>query len=453
MGITQTPCGSHALQVALHLLSYVLGAYFLFANRRLTGVPLVAIGAPLNVLAITANGGVMPANAAALRIAGIAERAGFDNLVALTHPHLAFLGDVIPVPGPWPTGNVLSVGDLVIPRGAFVVLHCGCGPRWHRVAARFPAQTRAMREVRLPESELPPAAASFLACLATILELPFEDLPLLCAGEDPTGWKVSRWLGGLGLGLARVAEPASFSWPGPWIAHAGGRFVVMYGVPSGVVWDPAGGPEIEPGSIEEGLLVAAADIALARPARPAAPTGTGVVESLAIAGSAGEPARLLEAARALAGQGIEGDRHVAGTGTFPSGMPGSALTMIEAEVCESFDPPLDPSQHRRNLVTRGIDLNALVGYEFTIGEVRCRGMRLCEPCTVVQRYAGRPVLRALVHRGGLRADILHDGTIRVGDPVRAAPPGGRGDGPLGVRASPDGPAATHPADAAAAGPD
>jgi hypothetical protein len=254
--------------------------------------------------------------------------------------------------------------------------------------------------------------------VATILELAFEDLPLPSAGEDPTGWKISRWLGGLGLGLARVADPTAFSWPGPWIARAGGRFVVMYGVPSGVVWDPAGGVEVEPGSIEDGFIIAAGDIALALPERPAAPAGAGVVEAIAVAGSAGEPARRLESARALAGQGLESDRHVAGTGTFPSGMPGSALTLIEAEVCESFDPPLTPDVHRRNVVTRGIDLNGLVGREFTVGEVRCRGMRLCEPCTVVQRYAGRPVLRALVHRGGLRADILRDGEIRVGDPVR-----------------------------------
>lgn len=75
-------------------------------------------------------------------------------------------------------------------------------------------------------------------------------------------------------------------------------------------------------------------------------------------------------------------------------MPGSALTLVEAEVCDSFVP-------------------------FKIGVVRCRGMRLCEPCTVVQRYASRPVLRQLVHRGGLRADILEDDLIRVGDQVRA----------------------------------
>ncbi|MGN6870502.1 MAG: MOSC domain-containing protein [Solirubrobacteraceae bacterium] len=280
-----------------------------------------------------------------------------------------------------------------------------------------------MREVRLPESDLPLEAASFVACLATILELPAEDLPRPPGDADPaTGWGLSRWLGRFGLGLARVAEPTAFSWPGPWIARvpAPDRYVVMYGVPSGVVWDPGGDRAVEQGSIAEGFLVAAADIALAMPPRPAPPSGVGTVEAIAVAPSAGEPAEVLQQVRALPGKGLEGDRHVTGRGTFPSGPPGSALTLIEAEVCESFDPPLEPSQHRRNVITRGIDLNGLVGREFSVGEVRCRGMRLCEPCTVVQRHAGRPVLRALVHRGGLRADILHDGTIRVGDPVRAS---------------------------------
>lgn len=76
----------------------------------------------------------------------------------------------------------------------------------------------------------------------------------------------------------------------------------------------------------------------------------------------------------MAGRGLEGDRHTDGKGTFPSGMPGSALTLIEAEVCESFDPPLEANEHRRNLVTRGIDLNRLLGHEFLVGSVRCRGM-------------------------------------------------------------------------------
>jgi hypothetical protein len=129
VAITQMAGGSHELHVVLHVLSYVLDGYFLFANRRLAGVPVVALGAALNVLAITTNGGVMPANAAALRISGIASRRGFDNSAVLTHPHLAVLGDIIPVPGPWPIGNVLSVGDLIIFVGAAVVLHVACGSR------------------------------------------------------------------------------------------------------------------------------------------------------------------------------------------------------------------------------------------------------------------------------------------------------------------------------------
>jgi hypothetical protein len=133
VAITQMAGGSHELHVVLHVLSYVLDAYFLYANRRLAGVPLVALGAALNVLAIVTNGGVMPASAGALRISGIASRPGFDNSAVLAHPHLAFLGDVIPVPGPWPIGNVLSIGDLIIFIGALVVLHLACGSRISRL--------------------------------------------------------------------------------------------------------------------------------------------------------------------------------------------------------------------------------------------------------------------------------------------------------------------------------
>jgi hypothetical protein len=283
-----------------------------------------------------------------------------------------------------------------------------------------------VREVAIPDRELSLDTASFLACVATILELPFEELPAPAAGEDPaTGWTVSRWLGGLGLGIVRVADPGSFSWPGPWIARSAGsaagerRSVVMYGVPSGVLWDPAGGTPLEDGWIEDGFIIAASDIALALPARASPPVGVGMLEGIYVAAAAGERVRTLEVARALSGRGLEEDRHTFGRGTFPSGLAGSALTLIAAEVCESFEPPLRPDEHRRNLLTRGIDLNGLVGQDFTIGGVRCRGMRLCEPCTVVARYASRPVLRELVHRGGLRADILMDGEIRVGDEVRA----------------------------------
>ena len=231
-------------------------------------------------------------------------------------------------------------------------------------------------------------------------------------------------LGGLVVGLAPVADPAAFSWPGPWIARVrpptgNERFVLMFGVLSGAIWDPAGDGTVDNDWIVAGYLPAAADIALARPSLPQAPGATGRVEQIWVSPTAGEPATAVASARALAGRGLDGDRHVTGAGTFPSGLPGSALTLIEAEVCESFDLPLGPDDHRRNVVTRGVALNDLVGHEFTLGAVRCKGMRLCEPCTVVQRYAGRPVLRALVHRGGLRADILADGKVTVGAAVRA----------------------------------
>jgi hypothetical protein len=226
--------------------------------------------------------------------------------------------------------------------------------------------------------------------------------------------------------MARVAEPAAFAWAGPWLARIrppGGqpRYVVMYGVPSGVAWDPGGEGEIGTDWIEDGFVIAATDIALALPSRPHSPAAAGAVDGIWIAAAAGEPSQGVPAVRAIAGSGLAGDRHVNGTGTFPSGLPGSALTLIEAEVCESFEPPLRPDEHRRNLVTRGVQLNGLVGREFMIGEVRCRGMRLCEPCRVVDGYATRPVLRALVHRGGLRADILEDGQIRVGDSIAMCP--------------------------------
>jgi hypothetical protein len=265
-------------------------------------------------------------------------------------------------------------------------------------------------------------AATFAACVATILELPLDDVPEPPPGEDVAGWRISRWLGGLGLGLVPIADASSFAWPGPWIGRLRSarerRYVVMFGVPSGLAYDPSG--SAAHWQLEGGFVIAAADVALARPPLPEAPTTTGTVEAILVAPEAGAPAEPRSEVRAVAGSGLEGDRHTAGKGTFPSGLPGSALTLVEAEVCESFTPPLSADDHRRNVVTRGIDLNRLVGHEFLLGDVRCRGMRLCEPCTVVQRYADRPILRPLVHRGGLRADILADGVVRVGDAVRAA---------------------------------
>ena len=128
-------------------------------------------------------------------------------------------------------------------------------------------------------------------------------------------------------------------------------------------------------------------------------------------------------ARALPGRGLAGDRYAMGEGTFSPHppKPDFELTLIEAENVEAFAEssglPFTVEMARRNLVTRGADLNALVGREFTIGEVRIRGARLCEPCSYLARTTYAETLRGLVHRGGLRAQILTEGTIRVGDPL------------------------------------
>jgi hypothetical protein len=186
----------------------------------------------------------------------------------------------------------------------------------------------------------------------------------------------------------------------------------MFGVPSGPIWDPADTTD----EVLEGFLVAPLDVAV-WPPRPATEIGAGVVEALVISPTAEAPVEHVSEAVALPGRGLEGDRYAAGHGTFKSGRPGSALTLVDAAVLESLGREID---HRRNVVVRGTDLNALVGREFMLGEVRCRGMRLCEPCAHLDRLNAGGVLRPLVHRGGLRADILSGGTLRVGDRLYAA---------------------------------
>ena len=248
--------------------------------------------------------------------------------------------------------------------------------------------------------------STFAACLATVVGVPAADAPL-----DPEEQR--GWLGERGLGLVPVHDAAAFSWAGPWIAHRraqegdGVRAVVMFGVPSGAIWDPAGTTE----EVVDGVVVAALDLAAWSP-QPVAEAGAGRVEALVLAPAAEAPVRHVDTAVALAGRGLRGDRYADGTGTFASGRPGSALTLVDAAVLDAFGGGLD---HRRNVVVRGTDLNALVGREFTVGEVRCRGRRLCEPCAHLDGLNGGGVLRPLVHRGGLRADVLGGGTIRVGD--------------------------------------
>ena len=132
-----------------------------------------------------------------------------------------------------------------------------------------------------------------------------------------------------------------------------------------------------------------------------------------------------EEVRATPGKGLEGDRYYLGCGTFSPKpqKPDYEVTLIQKEHIDDFRTasalPFTSKHARRNLVSEGIDLNALVGREFSIGPVRMRGIRLCEPCNYLAKSSFREVLQGLVHKGGLRAQILSEGTLRVGDALIA----------------------------------
>jgi MOSC domain-containing protein YiiM len=278
-----------------------------------------------------------------------------------------------------------------------------------------------VRDVRDVPSDLPPLTGSAAACLASILEVEVADVPVP-PPDHPEPWTVWRnWLAGRGLGLVPIREPAGFSWGGPWLAllrsgRDGGQVcAVAFGSPPGIAWHPLGGPETF-ADVEAGYVVAAADVALWAPReRAAVPRTAGRVEAIAIAADAEAPVALVDEAAAHAGRGLAGDRYHEGRGTFSNPRAnGHDLTLVEAEVLDDLGLPAEGA--RRNVVTRGIDLNALVGKRFTVGEVECVGRRLCEPCAHLERLTPG-TLRPLVHRGGLRADVLADGVVRVGDPV------------------------------------
>jgi hypothetical protein len=120
--ISVWPSGPERLLQVLHLVSYALAAWFLVANRRTSGLALIAVGALLNVVVITANDGVMPASPSAFRTAGIDRTDDFENSAPTDDARLAFLGDVFAVPEGWPLANVFSVGDVGIVLGAGVLV-------------------------------------------------------------------------------------------------------------------------------------------------------------------------------------------------------------------------------------------------------------------------------------------------------------------------------------------
>jgi MOSC domain-containing protein YiiM len=143
--------------------------------------------------------------------------------------------------------------------------------------------------------------------------------------------------------------------------------------------------------------------------------------------------RSMHEAVLVAGEGIIGDRYYLGAGKFSRAAQDQAheVTLVEAEHVQRFNATygmaLDPGDLRRNLVTTGVDLNALVGVEFTIGDVVLKGIRLCEPCDYLAGLTHKNVLTGLVHRAGLRAGILKGGVVSVetpsairGDRIRSA---------------------------------
>ena len=145
---------------------------------------------------------------------------------------------------------------------------------------------------------------------------------------------------------------------------------------------------------------------------------SGRVEGIYVAAEHGELPEPVNSVRAHAGRGLEGNRYF-----FDEAARGTALTLIAAEALEAMerDPgiSIEPWESRRNVLTRGIDVNELVGKRFRVGDVECRGVELCEPCTTLESMTKPGVIKGLAHRGGLNADILSDGEISVGDAVVA----------------------------------
>ena len=149
----------------------------------------------------------------------------------------------------------------------------------------------------------------------------------------------------------------------------------------------------------------------------------GHVVAIFVTLEAGAPMRSVETAVAVAGAGLDGDRYRTGTGFYsatPTTPGARELTLIAEEALAELARdgfPLAPGEHRRNIATRGVDLDPLLGRRFRIGGVLCEGVRACPPCNHLEELTGKAVLKPMVDRGGLRARIVEGGTIRAGDQI------------------------------------
>ncbi len=151
----------------------------------------------------------------------------------------------------------------------------------------------------------------------------------------------------------------------------------------------------------------------------------GEVIGIYIAPEAGDEMLPVDEVHAVPGRGLEGDRYFVGEGTFSKKAdPGRELTLVESESIAAlerdYEIEIEPGQTRRNITTKGVPLSHLVGVEFAIGGIKVKGVKLAEPCGHLERLTGKPIKPGLVHRGGLRAQILNEGVIKVGDAVRSA---------------------------------
>ena len=294
-----------------------------------------------------------------------------------------------------------------------------------------------MLEVGLsPDTAGPRILDSFRACLSSVLEISLGEVPQPEENLRAAVAQWRTWLAGRGVGLVPIANASRFQWPGYWIAVLAGTpdsneqtAVLMFGSPSGAVLSPQNSALLGRAAadlpVEEGYVLAPFDPVWSTDSTR--PAQRGRVEVVAIADRAEAPMQQIATARAIPGRGLDGDRYANGAGTFTprSGHSvGYDLTLIEAEVLDELTLTdghrLGYAEARRNIVTRGIDLNTLVGQRFRVGDVECVGRRLCEPCAHLERLTHKKgVLRKLIHRGGLRADILTAGSITVGATIES----------------------------------
>jgi MOSC domain-containing protein YiiM len=161
---------------------------------------------------------------------------------------------------------------------------------------------------------------------------------------------------------------------------------------------------------------------------------SGRLQGIDIATEAGAEMTSLDSARAIPGMGLEGDRYARGGGFYsdtPTTPGARELTLIEEEAIEeaarAAGVTFGGRESRRNLVTRGVDLKALLGKRFAVGEVVCEGVRECPPCTHLDGLTGKRLMPHLTRTGGLRARIVEGGTLAVGDPIEAI---GEAEGPI-----------------------